>query len=407
MTSRYIVGLDIGTATIKAAVAENQGGRPILRAVLKEPSAGIRKGAVIDVAEASAAIGRALHGVKKVAKPAVKSIYLNIGTTQAKAQQSHGIVAVSRADSEIYQDDIDRVIKASQAVTVVPNRMVIHNVTREYVVDGVGDIIDPLGLSGNRLEVQSLVIDAFAPHVKSVMRVVELAGGRIGGMVFDPLVASRSALSRAQKDLGAVAIDIGFGTTAMSVFEENKLVGVAIFPVGAGNITNDLAVGLKIPVAAAENLKLHCGYAVAKEIGQKESVDMKKFSPESKGMISRRFVAEIIESRLAEIFEFVNNELRLLGKAGRLAGGVVLTGGGAKLPGLTELAKQELKLSSQVGLAMGDEWGSTAAFPEVFEDPEFVNALGLVLWGADKECWRPAERTPFLGIRNIIRYFLP
>jgi cell division protein FtsA len=408
MAAQCIIGLDIGTSTIKAAVAENQGGRPFLVSVLKEPSAGLRKGAIVDLAEASSAVARVLHEVKKIERAALKNVYLNIGTTQVKAQHSHGVVAVSRADSEIYQDDIDRAVKASQAVAVSPNRMIVHNVTREYIVDGVGDIADPLGLSGNRLEVQSIIIDAFTPHVKSLMRAVELAGCRIGGMVINPLVGSRSALSKTQKDLGTALIDIGYGTTGLCVYEENKLVGVANFPVGAGNITNDLAVGLKIPVAVAENLKLHCGYAVAKEINPKEMIDLKKFSTESKGMVSRRFIAEIIESRLAEIFEFVNNELKLTGKVGQLAGGAVLTGGGAKLPGLTELAKQELKLTSQIGFAIHEEWaGESGALTETFEDPEFTNTLGLVLWGADKEYWRPSEKPAMTKIRNILHYFLP
>jgi cell division protein FtsA len=408
MAAQCVLGLDIGTATIKVAVAENHRGRPFLVSILKESSSGLRKGAIVDLAEASSAVSRVLQEVKKIEGAALKNVYLNIGTTQIKAQHSHGVVAVSRADSEIYQDDIDRAVKASQAVAVSPNRMIVHNVTREYIVDGVGDISDPLGLSGNRLEVQSIIIDAFAPHVKNLIRAVELAGCHIGGMVISPLTGSRAALSKAQKDLGTALIDIGYGTTGLCVYEENKLVGVANFPIGAGNITNDLAVGLKIPVSVAENLKLHCGYAVAKEINPKEMIDLKKFSPENKGTVSRRFIAEIIESRLAEIFELINNELKLMGKAGQLAVGAVFIGGGAKLPGLTELAKEELKLTSQIGFTIHEEWaGEAGALTETFEDPELTNALGLVLWGADKECWKPSEKPAMTKIKSILRYFLP
>ncbi len=406
MRSEYIIGLDIGTSGIKVAIAENRNGRPELKAVFKEPSAGLRKGAIHDLAEASPSVARALVHVRKISKQALKTIYVNIGTPQIKSQNSRGIVAVSRADSEIYQDDIDRAVKASQAINVAPNRIIIHNVTREYIVDGVGDIADPLGLSGNRLEVNSLVIDAFSPHIKSLMRVIELAGGRVGGLVLGPLIASRAALSKSQKDLGVVLVDIGFGTTSISVYEENKLLGVGIFPVGAGNVTNDIAIGLKIPVAAAEHIKLNYGYALAREVNPKEVVELKKFSEDNKGNVSRRFIAEIVESRLAELFEVVNNELKLLGRSGDLAGGAVLVGGGAKLPGITDLAKQELKLASQIGFTVTDEWADeTVNFPDAFEDPEFVNALGLVLWGADKEEWQPKQAT--FDFKNIFRYFLP
>lgn len=408
MSANFIAGLDIGTASIKIAVAEKCAGHPVLKSVFKEPSSGLRKGAVVDLAEASQSISRAISGIKKISKAAAKNIYLGIGTPQAKVQTSKGIVAVSRADTEIYQDDIEKVVKASQAVTLPPNRTIIHNVTREFIVDGVSDITDPLGLSGSRLEVQSLIIDAFAPHIKNLVRVVELSGGEVGGLVFGPLVASRSSLSNAQKDLGTALVDIGAGTTGLSVYEENKLVHVAKFPIGAANITNDLAIGLKIPVAAAESLKLHYGYALARDVGQKEQVDLKKFIGDAKGFVSRRFIAEIIESRLAEILDFVNNELKLIGKYGELPGGVVLVGGGAKMPGLTELVRQEVKLASQIGLALGDEWETEGAnFADFLEDPEFVTSLGLVLWGMDQNGWKKERALGGFKIRNIFKYFLP
>lgn len=407
MASNFVTGLDVGTSSLKVAIAENKGGRPVLRAVFKEKSAGLRKGAIVDLAEASQAISRAISEVKKLSRAAAKNLYVNIGTPHTKVQASRGIVAVSRADTEIYQDDIEKAISASQAVNLAPNRTVIHNVTREFIVDGVRDIADPLGLSGSRLEVNSLVIDAFSPHVKTLTRAVKLAGGEVSGLVFSPLVASRSALSKGQKDLGTVLIDIGSGTTGVSVYEENKLVGVAKFPVGASNISNDLAVGLKIPVDAAENLKLSHGYALAKEVGHKESVELRKFSSAAKGVASRRFIAEIIESRLAEIFDFVNNELKLLGRRGQLPGGAVIVGGGAKLPGLTELVTQELKLSSQIGLALGNEWETEGGdFAEFLEDPEFVVALGLALWGIDRTGWNSNSLSQF-KFKNVLRYFLP
>lgn len=408
MASNFVTGLDIGTGFIKVGVAENRNGRPVLRAVFKELSFGLRRGAIIDLGEASQAIARALAGVKKISKAAAKNIYVNIGTPQAKTQGSRGIVAVSRADTEIYTDDIDRAVKASQAVNLDPNRTIIHNITREFIVDGIGDIGDPLGLSGSRLEVSSLIIDAFSPHIKNIVRAVEIAGGEVSGLVFGPLVAGRSALSKGQKDLGVVLIDIGAGTTGMVVYEENKLIHVGKFPVGSGHISTDLAIGLKIPVAAAETLKLNFGYALAREVGHKDFVDLKKFYPEARGTVSRRFIAEIIEARLAEIFDFVNNELKSLGKSARLPGGAVIVGGGAKMPGLTELVKQELKLTSQIGFALEEGWLSEgSAFGDFLEDPEFVVALGLVLWGADEEGWKGKNMFSGFKIKNFIKNFLP
>lgn len=409
MAAHFITGLDIGTATTRVVVAERQkDGRPLLRLVFSHPSYGIRKGAITDLGEASQVAGRVLAEVKKFSRAALQNVYVSVGTPQARTQVSRGITAVSRVDAEIYQDDVDRVIRASQAVNLPPNQMILHNVQREFIVDGVGDISDPIGLSGSRLEVNALIIDAFAPHVKGIMRATELAGGRIGGLIFSPIVASRSALSKSQKDLGVALIDIGFGTTGLCVYEENKLLHTSIFPAGAGNITNDIAIGLKIPVAVAEKIKLNHGYAIARDVGNKESVELAKFMPGAQGEISRRLIAGIIEVRLAEIFDFINNELKLLGKAGELPGGAVLVGGGAKMPGITDLVKQELKLSSQIGLAVGDEWAvENPNFSEFFEDPEYVNVFGLVLYGADQEKWRPNSLYSPVTIKNIFRYFLP
>lgn len=404
---KNILGLDIGTSGIRVAIAENREGKPALIGVFEQSSAGMRKGAVVDLAEASSAVAKALFDAKKISRPALKTIYANIGTHQVKAQLSKGIVAISRSDSEIYQDDVDRVIQLSQAINLSANRMIVHNITREFILDGVPDVSDPVGLGGGRLEVSSVVIDAFAPHVKSIMRAVELAGGQCAGLVLDPLASARAVLTKRQKDLGVVMVDLGFGTTSMSVYEENKLTGTAVFPVGASNVTNDLAVVLKIPVTAAENIKLNYAYAVADDINAKDSVDLRKFVPEAKGSVSRRFIAEIVETRLAEIFEFVNNELRVLKKAGKLAGGVVLTGGGAKLPGVTELAKNTLKLSAQIGCASAEEWAGDG-FTETLEDPEFATVLGLVMSGAEREGWMGREqRDSSFSLRGLWKYFKP
>jgi cell division protein FtsA len=406
-----ITGIDIGTSSIKIAVGEQVGGKISLIHVAKESCGGLRRGAVIDVVEVSRTVSRALADIKKFSKSAVKNIFLSIGTSQVNMQVSRGIVAVSRADAEIYQDDIDRAVRASQAVNLPQNRMIVHTLTREFVVDGVGDITDPLGLSGSRLEVQSVIVDAFSPHVKNLIRSVELAGGEIGGLVFAPLVAARAALSKRQRDLGAVLVDIGFGTTGMSVYEESKLVGVVKFPVGAGNISNDIGIGLKVPIDAAEEIKLEYGNAVSRDVSAKELVDIAKWVPEAKGPVSRRFIADIIESRMGEIFDLVNGELKSYRKYAELPGGVVIVGGGAKLPGVSDLAKQDMRLSAQIGSTIAEEWlDEGGAFKEYLEDSEFVNALGLVLWGADASGWDKGGGThgsTLHRIQGVFRYFSP
>lgn len=385
--TRYIAGVDVGTKGIKLAIVEAvKRGKPVVRALLTAPSAGLQKGVVVDEHEARAAVASALEEVKKIAKPAFKNIYLAIGGKQTTCQISRAMVPLPRGDSRISDEDVERAVKAAEAlVRVGHNRMVIHTVTREFAVDGIGDITDPVGLNGARLEANCLVIDAFSPNVQRVMACIEKCGGIIGGPIYGPLAAARAVLSRNQKDLGVALIDIGFGTTGLCVYEEQKLLHTAILPVGAGNVTNDIALGFKIPVGEAENLKLSFGYALAKEIPSKESVELKAAPDGAKRVnISRRFLSEIIEVRLAEIFELVNEELKRIQRAGQLPAGVVLTGGGAKLPGLVELAKRELKLPAQIGLVSSGV--CEAADPDIaarMEDPEYAVALGLALHGLD------------------------
>jgi len=385
MAKNQILGLDVGSGSVKAVVAEPAENNKIsLLYSIERPSRGLRKGVVVDMEDAASAVNAVLQEVKNFSKSAINNIYLNVGSANVHSQISRGIIAVSRASSEIHRDDVSRAIQASEAVHLPSNRMILHTITREFIVDGVGDIRDPLGMVGVRLEVVSVIIDAFEPAVKNLMKCVELGGGSISGLIFSPLASSMSILSKSQKELGVISIDIGYGTTGIAIYEENKLLHTTVFPVGAGHITNDLAVALKIPVEAAEKLKVSYGYALAKEVAHKESIDLKKIDANLKGAPSRKYVAEIIEARLSEICELINNELRLIGKAGRLPGGAVLAGGGAKLPGIQELFRDELKLSAQIGLPISGFFvASVPGVSDMLESPEYVSVLGLLSWGRE------------------------
>jgi len=402
-----ILGLDIGSGTIKAVIAEfNNDGRAVLKAGITRPSKGIRKGSVVDMESAAGQINLVLQSVKDISKGALKNIYLNVGGVDVKSQSSRGIVAVARATSEIYKDDIARVIQASEAVNLPSNRMILHTIKKEFIVDGIGDIEDPLGMVGARLEVVSMIIDAFQPTVKNLMKCVEIAGGSIAGLIFSPLASAQAVLTKNQKELGTVLIDIGYGTTGLALYEEGKLLHTKILPVGAGHITNDLAIALKIPVEVAEKLKISYGYAMAKDVPGKESVDLKKIDVSMKGNPSRKFISEVVESRLSEICELVNNELKSLGKQGRLPGGAVIVGGGAKLPGVAELFKSELRLATNIGLPIPSAFESgPSSTMEFLESSEYALVLGLILWGNELNP-RP-RRAKELAIVKFIKNFLP
>lgn len=418
----YLTALDIGSYKIKALLTEiSKDGKPSLIDVLEEYSQGVRKGEIVDINEASVPLGRIFEKIKAKQKAALKNIFVNVGGANIKCQNSRGIVAVSRADNEISQDDIDRVIKASQAIKLSPNRMILHNITREYIIDGISDVREPLGMSGTRLEVDSLVIDAFSFNVKNILNLIESLGGSVSGLVYNPLAASRSILTKGSKDLGVVLIDIGAGTTSLSVYEEGKLIHAVSFPVGSSNITNDLAIGLKCSVALAEIIKILFGKVnpgevltkekiTAEEVFKKSGFEISSLDKNFKSNISARFVAEVIESRLEEIFEFVNGELKIIDKRGQLPAGAILCGGGAKMPGIVDLAKKELKISSDIGLPETKklEIDNRDFENTINNEPEFATVSGLLYYGMDQYLkegnWPIGED---FSLKKILKYFLP
>lgn len=405
----YRIGLDIGSQSIRAAIASTErDGTMTLTTLLKTPSAGVRRGTIDNQAQTTQALSTIIAQAKAISRGSVKSITASIGSPDLKVQHSKGVVAVSRADDEIYQDDIARVLQSARALNLPANRMIIDTIIKEYVVDSIGGISDPLGMVGKRLEVTMLVIDAFAPSAKNISRCVETLGGQVGRLVVGPLAASEAVLSKEQKELGVLLIDIGFGTTKMAIYEEHRLVHVAVIPVGSSNITNDLAIGLRIPIEVAETIKLTYGSALAKEVSARDAVELSKIDPRAKGTVTKKFIAEIIEDRLAEIFELVNNEVKRVGKASQLPGGVILIGGGAKMPNIAELARMELKLSAQIGVpSLGTMTSLSSELSLQAEDPEFSTAIGLLRSDAtDENSGEPSPRMQNT-LKKILNYFIP
>ncbi len=399
-----ITGLDIGTSSIKGVVAtQKKDGSLSIITVFKRPAAGMRKGVLIDPEEALKVLREIIVDLEKISKRATQNIFVNINGEHVNSRPSRGIVAVSRADQEIQQDDVDRVIQASQAVKLLPNYTILHNLVSEFFVDDVGDIKDSVGMIGNRLEVSTLIIEAFVPHINTVVKTIKKAGGEVGGVIFGPLAASRAVLSKRQKDLGVLLVDFGAGTTSFVVYEEGKVVYSKSVPVGSAYVTNDIAIGLKTSIDLAEKLKSSYGFSVSKEVSRREKIKLSEVDPASRDIdteISRRFLAEIIEVRLQEIFDLINSELKSLGRPVQLPAGIVMVGGGTKLAGMNELARDELRLPAQVGFPdVGSLEVLNPTHREVIEDPEFATALGLLFQGNEE------LRQPATGLSVVKKFF--
>ncbi|HBV33581.1 TPA: cell division protein FtsA [Patescibacteria group bacterium] len=376
--TELITGLDIGSTTIRAAVAQTNGGSELhILGLAEVPSQGIHKGVVTSIEDAVSAISSVWERVERMTGTPVEHVWASINGSHILAQSSHGVIAVSKADGEIKEDDVDRVVEAAQAVATPPNYEILHVLPRSFVVDNQAGIKDPVGMTGVRLEVEAQIIEGQSAQIKNLTKCIYRTGVDIDDLVLAILANAEVVLTKRQKELGVVLVNLGGSTTSMLVFEEGDPLHTAILPVGSGHITNDIAIGLRTSIDLAERLKLEYGHAVSSDVGKREDIDLAEISPEE-GRVSRKQLAEIIEARLVEIFSLVNKELERIDRKGMLPAGVVLTGGGAKLPGVVEVAKREFKLPASLGYPV-----DVASPLEKVNDLSFTTAIGLARWGEE------------------------
>ncbi|MDP3725436.1 MAG: cell division protein FtsA [Nanoarchaeota archaeon] len=404
--SKILTCLDMGSSQIKGIVTERaKNGSVSVVAAFRHPSQGFRRGVIADVEDARETLGELMEELKHISKEAPKNIFVNINSEHVKARVSRGISAVSQPDREIRKEDVERAVQSSRAAKMIPNYKVLHTIIREFLVDDIPGIQDPVGMSGSRLEVSTLLIEAFAPHFDMLGKTLEDAGGAVSGVVFNPFASSRSTLTKKQKELGVLMVDIGSGTTSIVAFEEMKPLYARSLPIGAGHVTNDIAIGLKIPIDVAERIKLQYGTADPRKTPKKDTVHLYEFDPGLREEVSRKFVNEIIEVRIAEILDILNNELQPLRERFEFPAGVVLTGGGVKLEGITELVRTRLKLPAQIGIPdLSRIEIPNPTYERMMDDPEFAVAVGLVAVGWHEE---PRPRGLFQAGKNILKNFMP
>lgn len=393
--SNIIVGMDVGTSNVRTIIAQQSRGdeQPRVIGVSSIPSFGIRRGVITDVEDVAKVINESVEYAERMSGMQVNRAILNIGGCDIGFQSSKGVIAIGRADGEVAEDDINRVISEAQVIPLPMNREIVHVIARKYRLDDQDNIRDPLGMKGVRLEVDALVIESSSTHVKNITKSTYQANIEIDDLVLEPLACAKAVLSKKQKELGVVLINIGGGTTSLAVYEEGDLIHTAILPVGAGHVTNDIAIGLRTSIEVAEKVKLEYGGAISRDISKKEGIDLAQIDSQQEGIVSRYHVAEIIEARCEEIFSLVQKELKQIGKAGLLPSGAVLVGGGAKLTHAADLAKEILGLPVQIGFPQG-----FGGILDKVDDPSFATAAGLILWGQHQTSAAP-ER--FMAARAL------
>ncbi len=371
------VGLDIGTSKISFCVGTLQDGIPTILGISKSPSAGLHKGVITNIEETISALSSALASIERLCGLQLHSAVVGIEGTYINTTNSKGVVAVTRPNAEISPEDVQRVMEAARAVALPPNQELLHILPKLYSIDGLDGVKDPVGMTGIRLEVDSYIISASTAAIRNLTRAVTSAGLQIDDLIFSPLATAQAVLTKMQRDNGVVLIDIGATTTSMVVFEEGDILHATILPIGSSHITNDIAIGLRTGLEIAEQVKQQHAYALASDVREKEVIDLSDYDPNEETSTHRKYVCEIVEARLQELFAMIREELRIIERDGMLPAGVVFTGGGARLAGLTSAAKELLQLPAQIGVPSAEISGMI----DKLDDPIYATSVGLMLAG--------------------------
>lgn len=374
--SKIVTGLDIGSYEVRAVVTQlSETEAPQIIGVGRVLSRGVKKGVIVDIHEASSVIKEALFQAEEISGTKTDYVVCSVNGVNLQSASTKGVIAVSRADREISETDIDRALKAAQNASLAPNREILEIISRDFTIDNEEGIKNPIGMSGIRLEVNTVIVSAYSAFLRNLAKAVELAGWKVAEFVASPLASSQAVVSQRQKDLGVLVCDLGSDTTGVSIFEDGELLHLEVLPLGSGLITSDIAIGLRIDIDSAETIKIKYGSALPSHIRKTETIELASLGFGEDLRIRRQEVAEIIEARAKEIFSLIARMISSMGKKNFLPAGVILVGGGSKLEGISALAKEELQLPVRMG------------YPEDFRglvdqitDPVFAKVCGLVSW---------------------------
>lgn len=374
---RTIVGIDVGTTkvcTLVGEVGDDESLRIVGVGIV--PARGVRKGVIVNVAEATQAIRASVEKAERISGYDIERAHVSLAGAHVSSLNSRGVIAVQRGERGITQEDVDRALEAARAIAIPHDREVVHVIPRGYVVDGQEGIRDPIGMVGFRLEVEAHIITGAISSVQNLIKCVEDAGVGVDELVLDPLASGEAVLSETEREMGVVLVDIGGGTTDIAVFIEGSIWHTTILAVGGNHLTNDIAVVMRMPNAAAEEAKIQQGHACPETIDPAEAFQVTAFGDSTPARVSRRELAQVIEARVEEILSLVMQEIKRSGYDGLLPAGVVLCGGTAQLRGIRELGRRVLKLPVRVG-GPGDLQGLTDAIMS----PAFATSVGLICWG--------------------------
>jgi cell division protein FtsA len=366
-SNEIYVSLDIGTSSVKVIIGEMVNDSLNIIGVGNVKSEGLRKGSIVDIDETVHSIKSAIEQAERMIGMEINQVIVGITGNHVSLQPCHGVVAVSSENREITNEDVSRVMDAAKVVSIPPEREIIDIIPRQFIVDGLDEINDPRGMIGVRLEMEGSIITGSKTILHNTLRCVERAGLDILDITLQPLAAGAFALSKDEKSLGVALIDIGGGSTTIAVFEHGYLRATSVLPLGGEHITKDISIGLRTSTEDAEKIKVKYGHAFYDDASEEEVFSVPIIGSDQHQQFNQLEVADIIEARMEEIFELVQNELKRMGIRD-LPGGLVLTGGVANMQGVLDLAQDMFQ--SRIRIAIPDYIG--------VREPQYTTAVGLI-----------------------------
>ncbi|SHI79329.1 cell division protein FtsA [Desulfatibacillum alkenivorans DSM 16219] len=370
-----IVGLDIGTTKICAAVGEVTEEGVQIVGIGHHPSDGLRKGVVVNIESTVESIRKAVQEAELMAGCDISNVYAGIAGGHVAGFNSNGIIAIK--GNEITPADKERVLEAARAVAIPQDREIIHVLPQEYIVDGERGIRNPVGMAGVRLEANIHVVTGASAAAQNIVKCAQKADLDVLEMVLEPLASSEAVLIPEERDLGVALIDIGGGTTDLAVFTKNCIRHTYVLPLGGANLTNDISIGLRAPLVDAEKIKQYYGTCASGKIGKDDSIEIPGVGGRKARKLPRQILGEILEPRVQEMFELLDQELWRAGMKNNISSGVVLTGGAVLLDGMAEIAEQVFNVPARIGKPAG-----VTGLVDMVNSPMYATAVGLVLYGA-------------------------
>jgi cell division protein FtsA len=370
-----IVGLDIGTTKICCIVGNKTEEELEIVGFGSSPSKGLRKGVVINIESTVEAIQRAIREAELMAGCEIKSVFAGIAGGHIKGLNSQGVIAIK--NREVTSEDLKRVIDAAKAIAIPMDREVLHILPQEFIIDDQDGIREPLGMSGVRLEAKVHIVTGAVASAQNIVKSCNRAGVDVADIVLEQLASSEAVLSADEKELGVALVDIGGGTADIAIFSEGAIKHTSVLSIGGDHLTNDIAVGLRTPMAEAEKIKQAYGCCLTSMVGKDENIEVPSVGGREPRILSRQLLAEILEPRVEEIFTLVNREIVKSGYEDLIASGVVITGGSAILPGMPELAEQIFNLPVRRGVPL-----DIGGLKDVVASPIYATGVGLVKYGS-------------------------